>query len=379
MEGMVDGGPAQRQLGVLARRYSVLTRAVVAAGCILLGLVIVPGPRPYLAIVAMLALLGWVLAYTARVLRSPSPWFVAVDVALLCLAALTEHWTVPGPAAADGSGWVLAVLTITVVAVQWHTPTWAGMVALGLLVVAYLLGGWLVTGFDVARLPLALWLLPQGILSRGCYVVLRTAGRRSDAMLAERERRRQLLAVSTARRADEREHQALLHDTVAATLLMVGLGTVPGPRSWLAEQADRDLRVLRRQVAPAAATAPADLADLLAAEVSRSPVPVRYEVPPRLVLPARVAEAVAGSVREALANVARHAGVDHAAVTVTTDPLRVDIADAGRGFEPEAVVSAHRRGLAGSIVGRMAGVGGRATIRSAPGEGTLVRLEWPDE
>jgi hypothetical protein len=270
---------------------------------------------------------------------------------------------------------VLAVLTITVVAVQWHTPMWAGMVALGLLTVAYLLGGWLVTGFEVARLPLALWLLPQGILSRGCFVVLRTAGRRSDAMLAERERRRQLLAVSTARRADEREHQALLHDTVAATLLMVGLGTVPGPRSWLAEQAHRDLQVLRRRVAPAT---PTDLADLLAAEVSRSPVPVRYDVPARMVLPARVAEAVAGSVREALANVARHAAVDHAAVTVTTDPLRVDIVDTGRGFDPDRVPE-HRRGLAGSIVGRMAGVGGRATIRSAPGEGTLVRLEWPDE
>jgi hypothetical protein len=207
-----------------------------------------------------------------------------------------------------------------------------------------------------------------------CYLFLVSAGRRSDVLLAERERHRIGRAVSAARRADEREQQALLHDTVASTLLMVGLGTVPGRRSWLADQAGRDLLVLQRRTAPAI---PTDLADLLAAEVSRSPVLVRYATPPRAVLPAPVAEAVAGSVREALQNVARHAGVDHATLSVTPEPLRIDILDAGRGFDPDQV-PAQRRGLAASILARMAAVGGRATVRSAPGQGTLVRLEWPD-
>jgi hypothetical protein len=308
-------------------------------------------------------------------LRSPSAWFVAVDVVLLCLVALGEQWMVPGAAVADGSGWVLAVLTISVVALQWHTPVWVGVAALVLLMLAFLAGGWLAVGsVQASRLPMALWLIPQVVLSRGCYLVLRSAGRRSDAMLAERERRRRVLAISAARRADEREHQALLHDTVAATLLMVGLGTVTGPRSWLAEQAHRDLLVLRHR---AARPTPTDLADLLVAEIGRSPVPVHCAATPRVVLPTRVAEAIAGSVREALRNVARHAGVDHATISVGSDPLRVDILDAGRGFDPGRVPG-HRRGVAGSIVSRMASVGGRAIVRSAPGEGTLVRLEWPD-
>lgn len=371
----MDGRPAERELGILARRYSVLTRGIVATGCLLLGLVVVPGAHLGLAVAAMVALLAWIAGYTVRLLRSSSAWLVACDVALVCLAALGQQWTVPGAAAAAGTGWVLAVVTITVVALQWHTGVWAGAAAMALLVAAYLVGGWLAVGAtEMQRLPLVFWALWGGILSRACHRLLLSAGRRSDALLAERERHRSALAVSAARRADEREQQALLHDTAAATLLMVGLGAVPGPRSWLADQTGRDLLVLHRRTGPAV---PTDLADLISAELSHSPVPVRHAVAPRVVLPAPVAEAIAGSLREALRNVSRHSGVDHATVSVASDPVRVDILDAGRGFDPDCV-PAHRRGVAESIVARMAAVGGRATVRSAPGEGTLVRLEWPD-
>jgi hypothetical protein len=294
---------------------------------------------------------------------------------LVCLAALTQHWTVPATAAADGTDWVLAVVTVTVVAVQWHTGAWAGAAAMVALVGAYLGGAWLSVGAtELHRLPLVLWALWAGILSRGCHRLLLSAARRCDALLAQREQRRRAFAIRAARRADEREQQALLHDTVAATLLMVGLGAVPGPCSWLTDQARRDLHVLRHQGDP---SVPTNLADLIEAEVSRSPVPVRHVPAPRMTLPVPVAEAVAGSVREALCNVARHAEVDHATLSVASDPLRVDVVDAGRGFDPGRV-PAHRRGLAESIMARMAAVGGRAAVRSAPGEGTVVRLEWPD-
>jgi hypothetical protein len=370
----VDDRPTERELGVLARRYTVLARGFVATGCVLLGLIVVPDAHRWLVVPGMVALLAWITGYTLRLLRSSAPWLVACDVALVCLAALTQQWTVPDAAAADGTSWVLAVVTITVITLQWHTGMWTGAAAMALLVAAYLAGAWMVVGgTELDRLPLVFWALWGGILSRGCYRLLLSAGRRSDALLAERERRRSARAVSAARRADEREQQALLHDTAAATLLMVGLGAVPGPRSWLADQASRDLQVLHRRAGPAV---PSDLAELLSAEISRSPVPVSHAAAPRVVLPTPVAEAIAGSVREALQNVARHAGVDHATVSVGSHPLRVDIVDAGRGFDPECV-PAHRRGVAGSIVARMAAVGGRATVRSAPGAGTLVRLEWP--
>ena len=371
----MDGGPAERELGVLARRYSVLTRAVVATGSVLLGLIVVPGPHPLVAVTAMVGLLAWIAGYTVGLRRSLSTRLVGWDLAVVGLAALGQRWLVADSAAADGTGWVLAVVTITVVALQWHTPVPAGAAATVLLVTAYVAGGWLAAGsVELHRLPMVLWAIPYAALSRGCHRMLVSAGRRSDALLTERERQRKALAVGAARRADEREQQALLHDTVAATLLMVGLGTVSRPRSWLADQASRDLLVLRSRTGPAV---PTDLADLLAAEVSHSPVPTTHATLPRMILPAPVAEAVAGSVREALQNVARHAGVDHATLEVASDPLQIDILDAGCGFDPDRVPE-HRRGVAESIVARMAAAGGRATVRSAPGQGTLVRLEWPD-
>ncbi|BCJ60274.1 hypothetical protein Jiend_36960 [Micromonospora endophytica] len=46
------------------------------------------------------------------------------------------------------------------------------------------------------------------------------------------------------------------------------------------------------------------------------------------------------------------------------------------GFDPDTVEH-HRHGVRGSIVGRMKRHGGRAEIRSEPGEGTEVRLILP--
>ena len=50
--------------------------------------------------------------------------------------------------------------------------------------------------------------------------------------------------------------------------------------------------------------------------------------------------------------------------------------DRGAGFDPD-VVAEDRQGIRSSIVGRMERHGGTATLRSAPGEGTEVRLFLP--
>jgi signal transduction histidine kinase len=65
-------------------------------------------------------------------------------------------------------------------------------------------------------------------------------------------------------------------------------------------------------------------------------------------------------------------------VEVTDDGLNAYVRDRGKGFDPAAVLG-DRRGIADSIIGRMARVGGVASIRSGPGEGTEVVLRLPLE
>jgi signal transduction histidine kinase len=89
-------------------------------------------------------------------------------------------------------------------------------------------------------------------------------------------------------------------------------------------------------------------------------------------------EAVVLAAREAMTNAAKFAGVDEIDVytEVTEDTVAVFVRDRGSGFD-RAAVPADRRGLAESIEGRLARAGGRATIASAPGEGTEVELRLP--
>lgn len=87
-------------------------------------------------------------------------------------------------------------------------------------------------------------------------------------------------------------------------------------------------------------------------------------------------------VQEALTNVLRHSGAHKVAVTVRLvgPTVEIEVRDDGRGFDPAAV---QIRAAAGECVGlsgmaeRVSLVGGRLTIESAPGEGTLVRAQFP--
>jgi len=99
-------------------------------------------------------------------------------------------------------------------------------------------------------------------------------------------------------------------------------------------------------------------------------------------IPVPVAVAIAHAVREALANVASHAGTGEAWVEVSLtaaasrpDGVLVTVRDQGAGFDPSRV-DPTRLGLRRSIVERIADWGGRASVRSAPGGGTEVSLRW---
>ena len=95
-------------------------------------------------------------------------------------------------------------------------------------------------------------------------------------------------------------------------------------------------------------------------------------------LPAQVETAAFRIAQEALTNVARHAGVQEASVSLDADPDRIvlRVEDHGIGFRPESAWAGMSSGLTG-MRDRARLAGGRLTVDSAPGRGTRLTAELP--
>jgi signal transduction histidine kinase len=144
----------------------------------------------------------------------------------------------------------------------------------------------------------------------------------------------------------------------------------------LARSQERDLRgFLYGEAAPAEESLAAALRRVGAEVEDDHRVPVEVVTVGDAPLDDRM-RALLAAAREAMVNAARHAGADAVDVFAETDPATVTVfvRDRGKGFDLTTVPD-DRMGLRHSIVGRMERHGGRATVRTAPGEGTEVRLE----
>lgn len=370
--GVDMAGPAERQLRQLGRRCAAVVRVAMAvvAGVFVVG-VVPTGPVVGVAV----ALAVWSAGGFLLLTRFAGGWLMAADTAAVSVACLTQRWTVPPDALHGNTSWVWAVASIAVATWQWHSGVRAGAVAAAVVVVAYVAG----SGVGPTSLLVASWLAVEAVLCRGLYHLVRAGAREADRIMAGAEQARLAATVAAARRADERAHLAAIHDTAAALFQAIGAGTVTGREPWLAQQlADAIDEVAGDGNTPSGGST--DLVRLLDDVVRGSPVTAELSAPdPAPRVPVPVAVAVCRAVREALLNVARHAGVTEAAVRLEhrAAGVLVEITDHGVGFDP-ASVPPHRRGIELSLVDRMATVGGRAGVTSCAGRGTRVRLEWPD-
>ncbi len=96
-------------------------------------------------------------------------------------------------------------------------------------------------------------------------------------------------------------------------------------------------------------------------------------------LPDDVARAAFRCVQEALTNVAKHAGVQAATLTVRCDAetITLEVGDAGVGFDAADTL---RRSTGSGLVGqreRARAVGGEVELHGGPGSGTQVRIRLP--
>jgi len=207
----------------------------------------------------------------------------------------------------------------------------------------------------------------------------------SEAQLAEiRASRERIVAAGDAerRRLERNLHdgaqQRLVGIALQLRLLQNRLGDDPSAAAIVTTASHElahslaELRELARGIHPAVLEH--GLGASLDALAARAPVPtdVDCELPRRLPEPVELAAYFV--VCEALANIAKYAQAEHAAIRVRCDggSLRVEVADDGVGGA-DATLGSGLRGLAD----RVEALDGRLQVTSPAGAGTTVRAELP--
>ncbi|MFG2983845.1 sensor histidine kinase [Streptomyces sp. NPDC048258] len=254
------------------------------------------------------------------------------------------------------------------------------LAAIALLVVTHFLGYRAVNANPAIVVGHISSLLSSAVMVWVFWWYLRRQGR----LLDEANARALAAEAHKARYAERLEHHRALHDTVLATLTTLAAGGVDANAPEVRERCAREAAYLRRLIQQTADEVHhreigAALEEAVGSvESLQLRVTAQYHDLPKV--PPEVAAAFGDAAREALNNVRRHAGTGHAYLTATGDTdgrggAVVTVVDQGPGFDPERCVPG--LGLRGSVRGRMAEVGGRATVDTAPGEGVRVELRWP--
>jgi signal transduction histidine kinase len=362
-------------------RMAAALRGGVGAAAVVSGLLAGGAPLswwilgPALAVVA-----GWTVCYVIVAwTRGLLDWLVGTDLLLVSLLCLGIGHLVPPSALAGSTSWVSLLAAMAVVSAQlagkprlWLLPCLvaAGAMAVGSLLAhspanAEYTGGLMVT---------------QSVITAIVMVIVLRAERSAVRAFADLEQAQTEAMLAAARRDDERAQLRMVHNGPLTILTMAFHASADRASPILRQRAAEALDALRDMTSAAGAgagTREARLDERLTTVTAwYEALEVAVDLQPCLV-PADIADAFAGAVAEALENVVRYAGTQHAAVRLREqqEVVRVTVADQGRGFEP-AQVSGLGFGLREDLAGRMAAARGSSAVRSRPGAGTEVHLEW---
>ena len=226
----------------------------------------------------------------------------------------------------------------------------------------------------------------MGLISRTLGRASEELRRSQEEVLRERERVARLSEHATMGRK--------IHDSVLQALAMINkrgreLGeedSVPGrevlPLAVMAAQQERALRALIQHEPDEPPTERASLRVALSTDARAvGEVPVTVTALGPIWLPEHEIAEVTAAVRQALENVVQHAHATRAVVFAEEgeEGLVVSVRDDGVGFvyEEDGLRSRGKFGLLGSMKGRIEDLGGRMTVRTAPGSGTEVEFVIP--
>ncbi|UJW34155.1 DUF5931 domain-containing protein [Saccharothrix sp. AJ9571] len=299
-------------------------------------------------------------------------WLVVADVVVTAGLMLTSPWIL-ADAQFDAADPLITTVWAAVPQLVAGARFGATGGLLGGLVIA------LATGFargeftvDVARDGVLL--LASGLL----IGMTATTARRSGSALAQ--------ALRTEAATTERERLARsIHDSVLQVLARVRKrgAELGGEAAELAELAGEQEIALRALVTTEPTRPTDETTDLRAALQLLGTPTVHISAPAGPVsLPAAVTAELVDAVREALANVAKHAEGAQAWVLLEDlgSEVIVSVRDDGPGIPAGRLERARaegRLGVANSIRGRVAGLGGTISLDTAPGAGTEWEIRVP--
>jgi signal transduction histidine kinase len=204
----------------------------------------------------------------------------------------------------------------------------------------------------------------QLVESRTRIVEVADAARRSLERDLHDGAQQRLLAMSVTIERARKELLAGRHEGAAALLGQLAADN---------REVVTELRELARGIYPPL-LAERGLVAALQSTARRSPVPVTLDVADVERTSRQVEAAAYFCILEALTNAAKHADATELLVTLRGRPhLRFSVSDDGRGFDRNRVVIG---GLLG-MEARVAAAGGRLTLETGPGRGTVLRGEFP--
>ncbi|WP_370361438.1 sensor histidine kinase [Catenulispora sp. MAP12-49] len=371
-----------RSTAMLRLLWSVLVLVTVAGPSFAV-------PMPAAAAPVVAATLGWsgFVAWLAVHDDFPVRTVAWLDASIFAALLVGEASLVPAPLIGDGTNWVFAGASVSVLMAAMLLST-AGSVAVTAVIICAYLAGIASAGESVLTpdgVPTSLVLIVQGLLDAGVVRALRRNAESADTALQREVADNRKLIVEERKQAERAAQERMLHDKVRSALVLVGNGHLRRRRATAVRNCQESLAALHDlregRIAEDKAYSVAHAVDG-ALEWARSlGLDIRYAIGPVSqadpAVPAEVCTELGEATRQALANVHRHAGTDSADVglAVADGTVEITVTDRGRGFDPGRSPRAGK-GLSSSIVGRMRDIGGTAEIRSAPGLGTTVVLRW---
>jgi signal transduction histidine kinase len=333
--------------------------------------------RPVLAWPVLAVTAGWTVftTYAYAVPERRRPPLLVADL-LVTMSVMTASVWVVGRAALDQGRPTLAV--------AWHVAP----------VIAWAVAGGRRWGIAAALAMGATDLIVRAHYDQAAFtgtVLMVLAATAVGYLVGVAQVSQQRLERAIQLEATIRERERLardIHDSVLQVLALVkrrgaGLDGEAGELARLAGEQEAALRTLvtGRTAAPVDEHAEVDLMALLDPYASAT---VSVAAPAGAVrLPSRVATEIAAAVGSALDNVVQHCEPGTKVwVLIEDEPAEVTVSvrDEGCGVPPERFAQAEqqgRLGVAQSIRGRIADLGGTVRITSAPGQGTEVELAVP--